>query len=190
MHPALVFVPGERLTLAELGAARLDGHVVEVGEGFIPADIVEGPEARAAGLRAIVPERTAACGPTAAWVHGAGDRAPGVHHVRRRSDRRFRPSLPRHVVYHDRRAAEEDVRIIAGVGVVAELPTALELLFQVASDPTAERWLRALLSVCDGLAERTRDRLDELSRRPGRRLAVRTLERIAADQDVVTRYTS
>ncbi|WP_309129279.1 hypothetical protein [Microbacterium sp.] len=187
MHPALLYLPGDRLTLAELGSARLDGHVFEVGEGFMPADTVETSAARAASLAAIVPDRAAACGPTAAWVHGAGDLPPTVHHVRRRSIRRFRPSLPPHVVYHDGLTGEGDVRMIAGVGVVDELPTALELLFAAPADPTAERWLRALLPVSEGLVDGARARLEQLSRRPGRRSAMRMLERIAADQDVVTR---
>ena len=31
----------DRLSLAELTAARLDGHLVELGEAYIPADAVE-----------------------------------------------------------------------------------------------------------------------------------------------------
>lgn len=187
VHPALLYVPGDRLTLAELGAARLDGHVVEVGEGYMPVDTVETPEARAAGLRAIIPQRAAACGPTAAWVHGAGDLPPSVHHVRRCSPRRFRPSLPPYVVYHDGMTREGDVRMIAGVGVVAELPTTLELLFSATTDPTAERWLRSLLCIGEGLAEHARAHLECLNRRPGLRMAMRVLDRLSADQDVVTR---
>ena len=54
MHPALFYLPGDRLMQPELSAARLDGHVVEMGEGYIPADVVEGPEARAAALRSLI----------------------------------------------------------------------------------------------------------------------------------------
>ena len=41
MHPAFLYLPGARLELAELAAAALDGHLVAMGEGFIPADLVE-----------------------------------------------------------------------------------------------------------------------------------------------------
>lgn len=178
VHPALCYLPGDRLTLAELGAARLDGHVVEVGECFAPADTVESAEMRVAGLRTIVPARTAACGPTAAWVHGAGDRPPVVHHVRRSSIRRFRPALPGNVVYHEGRVDEEDLLMIAGVPVATELAAATDLLFWVGADATAEGWLRGLLQVSAGLDEALQERLERMPRRPGRRAAIETLRRI------------
>lgn len=72
MHPALLYLPGTRLSLPELTAARLDGHVVELGDAYVPADTVEGVDARAASVAAGIPDRMGACGPTAAWIHGAG----------------------------------------------------------------------------------------------------------------------
>jgi len=144
----------------------------------MPADTVEGAQARAAGLRPVIPARTAACGPTAAWVHGAGDRPPVVHHVRRCSARRFRPSVPGHVVYHESRLDESEVRMIAGVAVAAELATAMELLFAAGTDPVAEHWLRALREVQHGLDGAMSERLDRMPRRPGRRTARDTLRRI------------
>lgn len=53
MWPFLYFA-GDRLSTAELTAARLDGDVVEIGEAFMPADAVETRELRAASLRSFV----------------------------------------------------------------------------------------------------------------------------------------
>ena len=54
MHPAFLYLPGERLTIPELSAARIDGHLVDLGEGYIPADLIESPSARAAAIAALV----------------------------------------------------------------------------------------------------------------------------------------
>ncbi|MGB3375372.1 MAG: hypothetical protein WBA87_09550, partial [Microbacterium sp.] len=65
MHPALFYRPGDRLSAVELSAARLDGHVIEIGEGYMPMDTVEGADARATSVADLIPVNTAACGPTA-----------------------------------------------------------------------------------------------------------------------------
>ena len=44
MTGPFLYFPHDRLSPAELSAARLDGHVVELGEGYIPADAVETAE--------------------------------------------------------------------------------------------------------------------------------------------------
>lgn len=185
MHPALFYSPGERLSLPELGAARLDGHVIEVGEGYMPADTVEGTEARVTSIAGLVPPRTAACGPTAAWIHGAGDRPPAVHHVRRVGPTRIRMASTRRVVYHDRTAADHDVQTVAGVAVLVPVAAAFELLFETALAPggaagDSERWLRALLLVRPELLADLRAGLEGMPRRPGRRAAVRLVDDLAA----------
>ena len=101
MHPAFLYLPGERLTIPELSAARIDGHLVDLGEGYIPADLIESPSARAAAIAALVPADTAASGPSAAWIHGAGDAPPARHHVRRAVGHRIRATLPPRVILHD-----------------------------------------------------------------------------------------
>jgi len=169
----LFYRPGGRLSLTELAAARLDGLVVEVGEGYMPADTVEGASARAAGVAALIPPRTAACGSTAAWIHGAGDAPPTIHHVRRTAATRMRVQVSARVLYHERRAAPEEVRVIHGVGVTTPLATAVDLLFAAAlGDERDERWLRALLLTRPEIVAPLRDRVQEMPRRPGRRCAV------------------
>jgi len=180
MHPALFYRPGERLSLPELGAARLDGVVFEVGEGFMPADTVEGADARATSLRDLIPSHLAACGPTAAWIHGAGDAPPQIHHVRRAGPTRGRVGFSPRVVYHERRAAPEELLSIGGIEVTTPLATAEELLF-AATKPGGddESWLRALLLLSPELVDALQSMLAATVRRPGRRRAVQLMSELA-----------
>lgn len=180
MHPTLFYRPGHRLSAVELAAARLDGHVIEIGDGYMPMDTVEGADARATSIAHLVAAHTAACGPTAAWIHGAGDSPPLLHHVRRTSATRVRTATASRVVYHEGRAAPESVQTIAGVKVVGVLPTAMELVFDAALAHTDAPWLHALLLVNPQLLDEMRISLDSTPRRPGRRGAVRMVDDLLA----------
>lgn len=172
MHPALFYLPGDRLMQPELSAARLDGHVVEIGEGYIPADVVEGPEARAAGLRSLIQPGMAASGPSAAWIHGAGDRPPSPHHARRAVDRRLRASVTARMVFHDSPLAPEDVVLIGGMAVSAPLRTMIDLALGMHRDPGFAVWATALADVSPGLVVAAAEELHALNRVPGTRTAL------------------
>ncbi|MEV7630814.1 SAM-dependent methyltransferase [Microbacterium sp. NPDC089318] len=176
MHPALFYRPGDRLTLPELSAARLDGDVVEVGEGYMPADTVEGAGARARSLSPLVPPGTAVSGVSAAWVHGAGDVPPAVHHVSRISRSRQRITLSSRVVHHERLLGDDEVQSIADVWVQTPLATAVSLLYSSARDQEDEDWLQALIRATPGLADAVRSHVTPLSRRPGANHARRLLD--------------
>lgn len=189
MHPALFYRPGDRLSLPELSAARLDGDVVEVGEGYMPADTIEGAAARALSLTSLVPPGTAVSGVSAAWVHGAGDSPPRVHHVSRISASRQRIGPSTRVMHHERRLAGADIESIAGLWVQTPEATAVSLLLSSARSTEDEIWLHALVRISPGLADAVRARVLPLGRRPGAIHARRILDGWAG-QDVVTRYTS
>lgn len=189
VHPALFYRPGDRLTLPELSAARLDGDVIEVGEGYMPTDTIEGVGARALSLSPLVPSGTAISGVSAAWVHGAGDTPPGVHHVSRISRSRQRIVISSRVVHHERRLAADEIQEIVGVWVQTPLATAVSLLFSSSRSAEDAIWLQALIAFSPGLADAVRAHVLPLGRRPGANHAKRMLEGWA-DQDVVTRYTS
>ncbi|MDQ1084251.1 MULTISPECIES: hypothetical protein [Microbacterium] len=114
VSPFLFFVD-ERLSLAELSAACLDGLLVPLGEGFIPADAVETPWMRARSLLPLLGERWAAVRRTAAWIHGAVDEEPFPHHVQRAGSTRVRARSDARVVFHDVRLEPADIRSLAGV---------------------------------------------------------------------------
>ena len=137
--PYLYFTD-DRLSHAELSAARLDGDVVEIGEGFMPADAVETPALRALSLRPLARPGLALTHGSAAWVHGVRPEPPTRHHLQRLGDRRtifivsarvrFRDGRmpPEHTVelgdpardplrLHDRHLAERDGRAGTGTGL-------------------------------------------------------------------------
>ncbi|MBY6061219.1 SAM-dependent methyltransferase [Microbacterium esteraromaticum] len=187
MHPALFYRPGQPLSLPELSAARLDGHVFEVGEGFMPADTVESNADRAVSIADLLPPRTAASGHSAAWIHGASDQPPRVHHATRIDRSRPRTYSSTRIVYHEHHLDPGDVQLIGGVAVTTPLCTATTLLFDLARAGGDDRWLRGLLGVFPRLDGELRAHVVPLSGRPGSRTANQILARMLADQEVVTR---
>lgn len=178
VHPALLYLPGARLSLPELSAARLDGHVVDLGDAYIPADLVEGADVRAASIAALVQDGAAVCGPSAAWVHGAGDAPPPVHHVKRCVERRVRPRTSARLVFHDTVLPPAHVVMIGGVPVSTPGRTMMDLATSLHRDPRVLPWMNALAVACP---EATRHALTELrgtTRVPGSRAGIAALERV------------
>lgn len=178
MHPAFLYLPGDRLTIPELSAARLDGHLVDLGEGYIPADLVETPSARAAAIATLVPAHTAASGPSAAWVHGAGDAPPARHHVRRAVSHRIRPALPARVILHDTALPRSDFLLIGGVPVMTAERTMVDLALGLHRDASLRRWMLLLAHAEPGLVPAALVDLDSMIRVPGKRAGRGALERI------------
>ena len=179
MHPAFLYVPGRRLSPAELSAARIDGHVIDLGEAYVPADLVETAVVRAGTLSAIVRPGTAASGPTAAWIHGAGDTPPSVHHVKRSTDRRLRPQTSARLVFHDALLVASDLQLIGGIAVSTPLRTLVDLATTLHRDPRVLPWMDQLARVFPGLASEAADSLGTLRRVPGSRVGLAALERLA-----------
>lgn len=178
MHPAFLYLPGGRLTVPELSAARLDGHLVELGEGYIPADLVESSSARAAAIASLIPADTAASGPTAAWIHGAGDAPPARHHIRRAVQRRIRPVVPARVTLHDTALPASDLVWIGGVPVMTPARTMTDLALGLYRDESLRRWMVLLSHVDPRLVSEALRDLEALSRVPGKRAGSGALERL------------
>lgn len=178
MHPAFLYLPGQRLTVPELSAARLDGHLVDLGEGYIPADLVESASARAAALAPLVPADTAASGPTAAWIHGAGDTPPARHHVRRAVSHRIRPALPARVILHDTALPPSDLVVIGGVPVMTPERTMVDLALGLHRDGSLHRWMVLLADAEPDLVSAALRELERMTRVPGKRAGRGALERI------------
>ncbi|MBO9626221.1 MAG: hypothetical protein J7484_07585 [Microbacterium sp.] len=191
MHPAFLYLPGERLALPELSAARLDGLVVEVGECYIPADLVEGPDVRAASLAPLLPPGTAAAGPSAAWVHGAGDRPPTRHHVRRAVGHRLRLPQHRRLVFHDAFVPASDRVLTGGVWVTTVTRTLCDLARGLHRDPTLLPWLRLLAAAAPDRVQAAVESITAYPTAAGSLRALSTLTRLAdraaVSQEEVTR---
>lgn len=179
MHPVFLYVPGDRLSLSELSAARIDGHVVEVGEVYVPADLIEGPDVRAGAVGSLVQPGTAAAGPTAAWIHGAGDTPPVAHHVRRCVERRIRATTSARLVFHDTVLPASDVQVLGGVRVARPERTMLDLATALHRDPRMLTWMERLALVFPDAPAAAADVLRGMSRVPGSRAGAAVLERLA-----------
>lgn len=124
--PFLYFVD-ERLSLAELSAARLDGHLIEVDAAYMPADTVETPSARAASLGRLLRDLMAATHLSAAWVYGAISDPPARHTVQRAVPHRIHGVIHRRLHYRDSYLPEADLCRIGGVLVTTPARTAADL---------------------------------------------------------------
>lgn len=189
MHPSLLYLPGAPLSLPELTAARIDGLLIEVGDGYMPPDIPEGPAARLASLAPILSPGYAASGPTAAWVHGVGDGPPRCHHLQRVAQRRARVRPIRDVVLHDRQLEAGDIEVVSGVPVTTRVRTLVDLIVTAGDDPESALWMRRLAAASPELVEKVRVIIQERTRMPGKRAALARIAELAAYEDV-TRYTS
>lgn len=125
--PFLYFA-GERLSAAELSAARLDGDLVEIGEGYMPADAAETRELRAGSLRPMLSPGLALTRESAAWVHGALGEPPVRHRVQRLSARRLHAVFDTRLAYRDVALRREDVMSISGVAVTTPARTLGDLV--------------------------------------------------------------
>lgn len=124
--PFLYFVD-ERLSLAELSAARLDGHLIEVDAAYMPADTIETASARAEALRPLLRDLMAATHVSAAWVHGAITAAPARHTVQRAVPHRIHGVVHRRLHYRDTCLPEQDLQRLGGVLVTTPARTVADL---------------------------------------------------------------
>jgi hypothetical protein len=179
MHPAFLYLPGVALTVSELTAARLDGDLFEIGEGFIPADLVEARGTRAASIAGLIPVDTAASGPTAAWIHGAGDSPPAIHHVRRAVERRIRSTRVARIILHDTSVPQNELEVLGGVVVMTRVRTMVDLALGLHRDESLMRWLLLLAETDESLVDAAILHVDALVRVPGTKAARAALMRTA-----------
>ncbi|WP_295010640.1 type IV toxin-antitoxin system AbiEi family antitoxin [uncultured Microbacterium sp.] len=160
---------GDRLSPAELSAARLDGHVVELGEAYVPADLVETAALRALSLATVLPrsEGVAFAGMSAAWIHGAGDAPPRVHEIQSASGRRLRSAPVTRLIVHDVALGHHDVRRIGTVAVASPERTLIDLLRWPPTVPERAVWARALAEADPTLVTRILTRAEVDGRGPG-----------------------
>ncbi|MCM3696673.1 type IV toxin-antitoxin system AbiEi family antitoxin [Microbacterium oleivorans] len=127
MWPFLYF-SGDRLSTAELSAARLDGHVVEIGEAYMPADAVETRELRAASFRGLTGAHRAVSHASAAWVHGAIPDPPLIHALQRAGRTRGAFPVDARIRFRDVELPASDVEMISGVAVTTPVRTLVDLV--------------------------------------------------------------
>jgi hypothetical protein len=122
-----LYAPGAALSVAELSAARIDGHVVEVGDAYIPADAVETAQLRAASLATLVPTDCAVTHVAAAWIHGAVPSPPVRVAVQRTRPGRRRVDQSLRIEYRDSLLAPADLVTVGGLPVTTPTRTLADL---------------------------------------------------------------
>ncbi|BDV30606.1 type IV toxin-antitoxin system AbiEi family antitoxin [Microbacterium terricola] len=183
MGSPFLYFAGDRLSTAELTAACLDGHLVDLGEGYIPADAVETAALRAGSLSELLGADLAATHLSAAWIHGVLPDPPGRHTVQRAASRRLHHVLGRRIVYRDLQVDPADLVRIGGVWVTAP-PRTLADLARIA-DPRYQAAAAAMADAMPRVRSGAVAWLSEHGPLPGKAKALRMLR-----QDEVTRYTS
>lgn len=126
MRLPAVLLPGY-LPLAELCAARLDGELVGLDEGFLVADLPLGVPERLAALAAVLPQGAVADRLSAAWVHGALHDPPQVHSASVDRRRRLRPPLTSRLRCHEVLLDDGDVLVSDGIAVTTAVRTLIDL---------------------------------------------------------------
>lgn len=180
MHPSLLYFPGALLSQPELSAARLDGVLFEVGDGYMPPDIPEDSVARVSSLGHILLPGYAASGPTAAWVHGAGSSSPARHHLQRITTHRQRVDTPRGVTLHDGLLAPDEFAPVGGIAVTTPLRTLIDLALAASSDRTTAGWARIYAAYREELVIPAIAHLEARQRLPRKRAALVLLNSMRA----------
>jgi len=142
MPSPFLYYAGDRLSPAELSAARLDGHLVELGDAYIPADAVETSALRAGSLRGILGSTLAATHVSAAWIHGAVHDPPARHTVQRAVGRRLYAVLGLRLVYRDPAVDIDDLLLLGEAWVTTPVRTLADLIR--VDDDEHQRAARAL----------------------------------------------
>lgn len=127
MASPYLYFADEQFSRAELTAACLDGHLIEVGEGFIPADAVETTELRAGSLAPLLSPQLAATYLSAAWVWGALPEPPPRHTLQRAVPRRIHFLINRRVHYRDTAVHERDLTYLLGCRIASPGRTLADL---------------------------------------------------------------
>ncbi|GAA1911855.1 hypothetical protein GCM10009775_00530 [Microbacterium aoyamense] len=177
MASPFLYFADDRLSPAELSAACLDGHLVGLGDAYLPADAVETASLRAESLRGLLGDTLAATHLSAAWIHGALGEPPARHTVQRAVTRRVHPPLAPRLVYRDLAIDEADLVRLGGVRVTSPVRTLADLA-RVA-DPAHEHAAALLAAENDGLALRAVTWLDDHPSLPHKRRARQRLIELA-----------
>ncbi|WP_165307353.1 type IV toxin-antitoxin system AbiEi family antitoxin [Agromyces binzhouensis] len=182
------------LPLAELCAARLDGEVMRIGDGWCPVDEPDLPGLRAASVAPGLPAPFVVERRSAAWVHGALPAPPPVAeccvpHSSRVSTR----SLPPGLLLREVAIAAADIAVIGGVRCTTPDRTVYDLVRDAEPARDVVAIVAALLSADRSMGERVRSRLELAHRLPHKAAALDRLtaaEAARPAQPSLTRYTS
>ncbi|MDQ2660836.1 MAG: hypothetical protein M3Y52_03060 [Actinomycetota bacterium] len=166
------------LPLAELCAARLDGELFAIDDGWAPVDEPDLPAFRAAVIALRAPRRLVIERLSAAWVHGGLAVPPAVAQF-------CVPLSSRIAVIADHRAVVREVRIddseiveLGGIRCTSLVRTGFDLLREPTfDDALVDEIVGALIAAHERLGSALRRRLDAATRLPHKASALTRLDR-------------
>jgi hypothetical protein len=169
----------DHLPLAELCAARLDGELFAIDDGWAPIDEPDLPAFRAAVTALRVPRALIIERGSAAWVHGAVDAPPAIAQF-------CVPLTARIAVLPERRATVREVRIdddevirFGGARCTSVVRTAFDLLRDPGlDDDMAVEVTAALLMPRRAVVDELAAKLEGAFRMPYRAAALARLGRV------------
>ena len=165
------------LPLAELCAARIDGELVAIDDGWAPVDEPDLPSFRAAVVALRVPRALIIERRSAAWVHGALDMPPAVAQFCVPHDERVAAISDHRTQVREVTLGEGDVDDYRGVRCTSAERTVFDLLRDATSDDEeAISIVARFLAGRPALIEEVGIRLDASRRMPHRALAVERLD--------------
>ena len=164
------------LPLAELSAARLDGELYAIDDGYSPVDVPSGPRERAASIAHYCQGRLMAEQRTAAWVWGALEAAPARHELCASLGARARPAHPIRTSVREVVIDASEFVLFDGVAVTTPLRTIIDLARFSATFGEAEREVVVDLAARFGITlERCRTEMDARTNLPNKKRAVARL---------------
>jgi hypothetical protein len=160
------------LPLAELCAARLDGELFGVDEGFAPIDSGNGALDRARAAGRFWPGRLIAERATAAWIWGATPDPPPRHQLCASKDARARPPVPVRSTVREVTIAPDEYARLAGLRVTTPLRTVVDLArFGDHYTEVDREVARALIALGEITPDDCRRALDRRRNLPAKKLA-------------------
>jgi hypothetical protein len=167
------------LPLAELSAARLDGELYCVDDGYSPVDVPCGPYERAASIAEYCRGRLMAEQRTAAWVWGALDGPPARHELCASLGARARPAFPIRTVVREVVIDAAELVLIGGIGVTTPLRTIVDLARFSERFGDAERGIVERLASSYAITlDRCRTEMDSRTNLPNKRRALARLSTV------------
>ena len=169
------------LPLAELCAARIDGELVAIDDGWAPVDEPDLPSFRAAVVALRVPRALIIERRSAAWVHGALDVPPALAQFCVPHDERVAAISDHRTQVREVTLGEGDIDDYRGVRCTSGERTVFDLLRDSTStDEEAISIVARFVAGRPALIEEVGMRLDASRRMPHRALAVERLDRAIA----------
>lgn len=161
---------------AELHAARLDGELVAIDDGFGLIDESGFVGHRAESLRAVIPPRLIAEQRTAAWLYGARTDPPARHELCADVGARYRTTGMPRLVVREVVIGHSEIILLATIRVTTPRRTMLDLARHSEHFDAGDAWtLRQLASIGRLTVP---DLLADLAQRPHLALRARAEQRI------------